>query len=445
MKIKNLIFYLVIASLSGTASYADGQTPQQGNSFSVRDSLSLPQILKQVLLSYPTVEKAMEAIQVAEGGIGLAKSGYYPNITASAGYTRIGPVPELTIPNLGHFVMAPNDNYEATVSVFENVYDFEKTRRQVDLEKSSKEISEKNLDLVRQRLTLLTSVSYYNLIYLQEAIKIKDNQIATLQKHLDFVTRKEQTGSATQYEILSTQVRLSNAENQKVDLEASRQTQQAILNSFLGIPVMTTLKVQGNFVSSQPEIPPDSLIVYALNHRYEMVMARLRETHARLQLRSARVMDNPTLGVFVDGGFKNGYFPNLNEITPNFAAGIGLNASIFDATRRHNTIKIANSEVSMAKSEIDQTSRDISTEVYQNETNLLASLKKIDQGELQVRQAGEALNLAAISFKTGVITNLDLLDAETALEESRVNLLRARIEYAINVVRLNISVGKPIE
>jgi len=80
--------------------------------------------------------------------------------------------------------MAPNDNYEATVSVFENVYDFEKTRRQVDLEKSSKEISEKNLELVCQRLTLLTSVSYYNLIYLQEAIKIKDNQIATLQNTL---------------------------------------------------------------------------------------------------------------------------------------------------------------------------------------------------------------------------------------------------------------------
>ena len=107
MKIKNLIFYLVIASLSGTASYADGQTPQQGNSFSVRDSSSLPQILKQVLLSYPTVEKAMEAIQVAEGGIGLAKSGYYPNITASAGYTRIGPVPELDHTQPGTFRHGP--------------------------------------------------------------------------------------------------------------------------------------------------------------------------------------------------------------------------------------------------------------------------------------------------------------------------------------------------
>jgi len=99
----------------------------------------------------------------------------------------------------------------------------------------------------------------------------------------------------------------------------------------------------------------------------------------------------------------------------------------------------------MTRSDIDLTSRDISTEVYQNETNLLASLKKIDQSNLQVKQAKEALDLAGISYKTGAITNLDLLDAETALEESRVNQLKARIEYAINVVRLNISVGKTIQ
>jgi len=81
----------------------------------------------------------------------------------------------------------------------------------------------------------------------------------------------------------------------------------------------------------------------------------------------------------------------------------------------------------------------------QMSSNLQASMKKIDQSLLQVKQAEEALNLAAVSFKTGAITNLDLLDAETALEESRVNLLRARIEYAINLVRLNISVGNSIQ
>jgi outer membrane protein len=445
MKVKRVIFYLVVAALAGPGFQMISFPQQPAGQISTVDSLSLPMILEQVLATYPSVTKAQEAIQAAEAGIGLAKAGYYPNITGMAGYTRIGPVPDLTIPNMGQFSLAPYNNYNATVGIYENAYDFEKTRRNVQLEKSNKEISEKNVGLVRQKLTLTTSVSYYLLIYLQEAIKIKESQITTLQKHLDFVTRKEETGSSTQYEILSTQVRLSNAENQKVDLETSRQTQQSILNSLMGLPVSAPLKVQGSFMANEPGIPQDSLIVYALEHRYEMVMARLKEEHAKLHLRSVKVMNNPTLSVFLTGGVKNGYIPDLKQPTLNYVAGVGLNVPIFDATRKHNTIKLVSSEINMSKSDIDQTSRDISIEVAQNETSLLASLKKIDQSALQVKQAGEALNLAAISFKSGAITNLDLLDAETALEESRVNLLRAKVEYAIGLVRLNISVGKAIQ
>jgi outer membrane protein TolC len=445
MKGKNVIFCFVLTVFISLVIHASVIAQQVHFQIDVNDSLSLPAILQQVLLSYPTVAKAQEAIQAAEAGIGLAKSGYYPSINANAGYTRIGPVPELTIPDLGHFSLVPNNNYNASVSIYENIYDFEKTARSVQLEKSNKEISEKNVELVQQRLTLITSVSYYSLIYLQNAIKIKETQIETLQKHIDFVTLKEQTGSATQYEIISTKVRLSNAENQKVDLETSKQTQQAILNSLMGLPVTTPLKVQGNFISTQPEISPDSLIFYALDNRHEMNIARLKEKHAQLNLRSVKAMNNPTLGLFLAGGLKNGYIPDINKLTPNYTAGIGLNVPIFDATRRRNTILLANTQISMAQSDILQTSLDISTEVYQNETSLLASMKKIDQSILQVKQAEEALNLATVSYKTGAITNLDLLDAETALEESRVNLLRARIEYAINVVRLNISLGKPIQ
>jgi outer membrane protein TolC len=69
---------------------------------------------------------------------------------------------------------------------------------------------------------------------------------------------------------------------------------------------------------------------------------------------------------------------------------------------------------------------------------------KINQCELQVEQAEQAQNLAATSFKSGTITNLDLLDSETALEESRVNLLKAKTDYAINQVRLMISIGKGV-
>jgi len=63
-----------------------------------------------------------------------------------------------------------------------------------------------------------------SLVYLQEAMKIKDTQIETLKQHLEFIQKKEETGSSTEYEVLSTKVRLSNAENQKVDIETARKT-----------------------------------------------------------------------------------------------------------------------------------------------------------------------------------------------------------------------------
>jgi outer membrane protein TolC len=43
-----------------------------------------------------------------------------------------------------------------------------------------------------------------------------------------------------------------------------------------------------------------------------------------------------------------------------------------------------------------------------------------------------------------VITNLDLLDAETSAAESKLNLLKARSDYAVSLARLNISVGRQV-
>ena len=435
---------ILVLSLGIHADPCFSQTSSKESAFNVNDSLSLPLILQKVLETYPSVIKAREAINAAEAGIGLAKSSYYPVIDGNAGYTRLGPVSEITIPSAGSFQVYPENNYSANININQVIYDFGKTSRNVKLEESSKELSEENVELVKQRLTLLTSVSYYTLIYLQDAIKIKESQISILKKHLDFVTKKMETGSATEYEILSTKVRLSNAENQKVDLETSRQTQMAIINAFIGLPVKTELKVNRNFIMDRPDENPDSLIQFALEHRNEMLLARLRKKHAELHFRSVKVQNNPSLNAFATGGVKNGYLPDLNVPTANYAAGIGLRFMIFDATRHKNNLKLVSSEINMSGQEIDQVTRDISTEVFQNETSLLASQKKIDQSSLQVEQAEEALALAATSFKSGVITNLDLLDAESLLEESRIILLRARIDYAINLVRLNISLGKPI-
>jgi outer membrane protein TolC len=354
--------------------------------FNTNDSVSFQQVLQIVLASHPAVLKAEEGVNSAEAGISLAKSGYYPNISAQADYTRIGPVPKIDIPNLGSFQFAPYNNYNGEVDIYETLYDFAKTSRNIKVEESGKEISEKNVSLVKQKLTLSTAVTFYTLVYLQEAIKIKEMEIANLKDHLDFITRMKETGSATQYEILSTQVRISGAENQKTDLQTSRISQLGMLNSLLGMPVSTELTLRNNYTIAPPVLPHDSMVSYALLHRYEMVIANLNEKHAELHLGTVKVQNNPVFGAFGAGGVKNGYFPNLDQPIANYALGVNLKIPVFDASKHKNNIRLASSQVVISKQDIDQTRRDISSEVNENEAKVGAALQKIAQFELQYRR-----------------------------------------------------------
>ncbi len=175
-----------------------------------------------------------------------------------------------------------------------------------------------------------------------------------------------------------------------------------------------------------------------------MTLASLKQKHAELNLEAVKVQNNPVISAFTSGGFKNGYFPELNKVKANYTAGLTLRVPIYTASRQKYSLAMASTDINMAEQDKQLTRRDISTEVYQSDANLKAAYRKIAQSELQVQQAEEARSLAETSFRTGSITNLDLFDAETLESESRLSLLKARTEYNVSLFKLNISLGRPI-
>ena len=144
------------------------------------DSLSLSAIIGEVVQNHPLVKKTMEEINVADAKIGYTQSNYRPSVDFTSSYSRIGPVSEVTIPSMGTFSFMPKDNYNASINVNQTIYDFGKTAKNVMLEKQSKELYLKTVEQVKQKLSQAAIGTYFALVYLQEAIKIKDEQLSTL-------------------------------------------------------------------------------------------------------------------------------------------------------------------------------------------------------------------------------------------------------------------------
>ncbi len=409
----------------------------------IKDSLTLNSIISEVIQNHPLVKKAAEELTSADAKIGIAKSGYLPNAEFGASYTRIGPVSEITLPgSTKSFSLMPTDNYAATFSVSQSIYDFGRTAKSISLEKQAKELTRQSVEQVKQRLSQTAIANYFTLVYLQEALKIKEEQLNTLNEHLRFVQKKQATGSATQYEILTTQVRISAIENQKIDIEAARQVQVSQLNSLLGKPENSPELVKNEITVSLPDLQSEALIASAMQNRDEMKLAREKAKLAELRYNLTTTQNSASLNGFASAGIKNGYIPYMYDPTPNFTAGVSFKIPIYDGKRTKNNLIQAKSAIHVNDQETEFTRRGIVNEVVEMQSGVKSAQKKVEQSELLLKQATQAYSLAKVRFESGVITNLELLEGSTSVSESRLMLLKSKIDYSVSLYKLKSAIGE---
>jgi len=434
------VIFLAFSLLPGNTKAA-GPENQSLSDTGLNDSLSLSVIISEIVKNHPTVKEAEEALTNADARIGLAKTGYYPVVDASAGFSNIGPVLKFTIPQLGTVQLYPENNYSGSVNYRQVIYDFGRTRQNVGIETENKALGAQALEQIKQKMSLAAVNSFYTIAYLQKAVRIKDEQLAALEEHLKYIKTMKATGSATDYQILSTEVRISAAQSQKVDLLSSLSVQQAYIGSLLGREDFNAA-VREELDVELPDINQDSLQQYALQHRDEMIISRERTSLAGLRYELIRTANKPMISMSVSGGAKNGYQPDLNTLKANYSAGIGISIPIFDGMKTKYNLLQAKSAISNSEYETENTRRAINSEIREAQSYLGSARQKVSQSTLQLDQAMKAYALAETSFRAGTITNLELLDANTAVSESRLMLLKARIDYAASIYRLKAALGE---
>jgi outer membrane protein len=406
------------------------------------DSLTLEGIIAEIIKNHPTVKSAEEALNNADAKIGLAKKGYFPIVDIGANFSNQGPVTKLTIPDMGTFQLFPGYSYSASINYRQLIYDFGRTKQNLNIEIESKVLSEKVIEQVKQKISLVAVNNFYTLSFLQEALKIKDEELATLNAHLKFVETMKSTGSATDYQILSTKVKISTVESQKADLLSSQAIQQSYLNSLLGNDDNSSPIVRKELHVSAPVISRDSLLGFAFHNRDEIVMNQEKSNLAALKYEFIRSLNKPVMSFMATGGAKNGFIPDLYQIKPNYALGIGISVPLFDGMKTKYNLLQAKSAIATIDYETENAKRNITSEVKEAEAYMKSAIQKVRQFNLQMELALKAYALAEISFQSGIVTNMELLDAGTAVSESRLMLLKARIDYAASIYRLKAALGE---
>ncbi len=408
---------------------------------SIKDSLTLNEAVKLSLANQPLLEQALEQINAAEAKINQQNTYYYPKVEGELNYTRIGPIPSIDFGGLS-FKLAPSNNYDAHVSASELIYDFGKRNALIDLARSNKLSSEDKITLIKNNLSFQTIQTFYTILFLRKSKDVENEQINTLQQHIDITEKKVQSGSATDFDVLTTQVKVADAKNRKIDIENSLRKEEINLRSLLGLPSNEKLNLSGEFLIDTSAVDIDSLITEALKDRAEMKLAKDAEKSAMISKHVASLSDKPTLSLMASYGFKNGYEPNLDVLRGNWAAGLNASIPIFNGNLKDAKIEEADANLKASSAGTSEVERNIKKEIEQAAADYEANKLKIETSDLQVKQANQAVLRAELKYRDGVITNLDLIDAETSLAQAKLIYLQVIYKSVLSYYNLQMAAGK---
>jgi outer membrane protein TolC len=406
------------------------------------DSLTINEAIKHTLSNQPLINQAMEQINAIEARLKEQNGNYLPTVEGNLSYAYIGPVISLAFPGLGNFDFNTVNNYDMHVSANQILYDFGRRDAAVELTKSYRLSAEEQINLIKSNLTYQTIQIFYTILFIEESIDVKNEQINNLNGHLDIAKKKVASGSSTDFDVLTTEVRVASAQNDLLDLQNTLNKGKIYLNSLMGNDGGMTINLSGSFIITNADLNEVSLISKAYSARPEIKLARENESSAKLSAQVAELGNKPTLAAGLSYGLKNGFFPNLDVLRGNWMAGVSATISIFDGYKTDARKEEAEAGLKSSAQEILVLERKIKMEVQSAAADLKTSMDKLKTTEVQVKHATEAVTRAEAQYRDGVITNLDLIDAETALAEAKLLYLQVVYKNVVNKFALDKVVGQ---
>ncbi|MCU7494599.1 MAG: TolC family protein [Ignavibacteria bacterium] len=404
------------------------------------DSIDINGAIELTLKNHPSIKQASGLIGTAEARIKQQNTSYSPEVEADASYERIGPVPSFEFGGLSA-KLYPENNYDAHLNIRHLLYDFGQRDALRDLTASYKASAEDNLEIIKTNLAYQTVQAFYSVLFLRQSLIVKDEQIADLNGHLKVTQAKVASGTATDFDVSTTEVRVSSALNQRTDIMNEINKQEILLRSLMGLPEASPLKITGNFNFIPGNLKADSLINVAMSQRGEVKLAHDLQTSADKQIAAARLSDKPTVSLGATYGLKNGYIPNLDVLRGNWTAGLIFRYPIYNGERSRYQTEEAEANFQSSLAHTSDVELGIKSEVSRAISDINAAQAQLNTVKVQVDHAKRALQRAELQYRDGIISNLDLLDAQTELTEARLSELQIIYKNIMSRYQLQRAAG----
>ncbi|QET02583.1 MULTISPECIES: TolC family outer membrane protein [Cupriavidus] len=370
-----------------------------------------------------------------------ARAGLLPNVAGSAGSTRTK-VDQHAPVEADRFINNSLWALQLTQPLFR--WDRWETYKQGELASLAGEVSfqQAQLDLITR-----ASQAYFDVLAAQDNLYLAQAQKKAIGEQLEQAKRNFEVGTSTITDANDAQARYDLATSTEIAAQSALEVSRATLQQITGKSVDELLGLRAQAQIPGP-IPADvnAWASQAEQSNLQVSLANYNLETAERETSKARGGHLPSVDLVASYGYTNATGTQTQIVNQaarynSSQVGVQLTIPIFAGgaiqSRVRETLALADraaADLEFARRTAAQNARQTYSGVY----NGLAQVKALEAAE---RSALSAVESNQLGYEVGVRINIDVLNAEAQLFQTRRDLSKARYDTIMNGLRLKASTG----
>jgi len=297
---------------------------------------------------------------------------------------------------------------------------------------------EQDLNDIKAQTVLNVKTVFYNILFLNELLNVYHESLDQMNEHLALAEKAYKEGMRSEFDVLSFKNKIEEFKSKIIEIEGNRDVAILGLKNLMNMPDSSKITCTGRLSSDTllPELinykNSDSIIHNNFRIQYLKSMMQVLDKKAKIE----GAENLPVLFAFGNYHIYHGMdFPPFDaNWRQGYAVGIGLKINLFDGNMSKG--RVAEIKAGIDKLNNYQEGLELKTnyEINKSLQNIesLTAQKQSAENNLQV--AKKAYEIALTAYQNGVITNIELNDAQLNINKSEVLILNAEknilIEYA---------------
>ncbi len=401
--------------------------------------LTLDQAIAYALEHNPTLLRVRDEIREQEGVVIETRSQEIPHLGTQA---EVSHQTESLLETFSGFRIGNENNWQVAVVARQNIYSGGKIGSSVRREKENLEAVRLKYFAASEDTLLQVRQAFYSVLANRELIAVQEEALAVLQRELTNATDRRKAGKGSDFDVLRADVAVSNARPGLIRAQNTYRDSLDELRQALGVAPnpLVELTISGNLETAPFTQTLAEIFSAARAHRPEFAEQERRIKAGEESVTVARSDKRPNLSAFGNYQWHKSAFTNAE--LDGWMVGVDANWSIFDGRASEGRVRQARARLSGEHHASDELTLAIDLQVNKAYSALTEAQQLRTSSEKVIEQARRSLQLAEERFHAGAATQLDILQAQSALTEARSNYTQAQFDYALAIARLNRASGE---